>query len=107
MSNKNRTRTLKILQNRENKNDKKIYFKPIKYPTIPHTDKDLYILTTSGDRLDILADKFYGDIRLWWIIATSNPGLIKGDSYNLKPNLEIRLPSSINFILREYEKLNK
>ena len=102
MSNKNRTSSLKTLNFQ-----RKPYFKPIKYPPIPYSSNDLYILTTTGDRLDLLANNFYKDIRLWWIIAASNPGIVKGDSYSLKPNLEIRIPSNINNILREFEKINK
>ena len=31
----------------------------------------VYVLK-SGERLDILADKFYGDGKLWWIIAAAS-----------------------------------
>ena len=48
------------------------------YPNIP-TDlqNDIYIRTTSADRLDKLALHFYNDASMWWIIATTN-GLGKG-----------------------------
>ena len=26
---------------------------------------------------------------MWWIIATANPGVVKRDTFNLKPGLEI------------------
>ncbi len=37
-----------------------------------------YILhmVVSGDRLDRLAHHYYGDPRLWWIIAQANPGYL-------------------------------
>ena len=28
------------------------YYKPLQYPTIPPTSKDIYIITTAGERLD-------------------------------------------------------
>ena len=67
---------------------------------------DVYITTSVGDRLDLLADTFYNDVDLWWIIATANPDVIRRDSYNLKPGLEIRIPLNTEEILREYENLN-
>lgn len=35
-------------------------------------DGDVYIKTTSIERLDKLAYTFYGDASLWWILATEN-----------------------------------
>lgn len=32
-----------------------------------------------GDRLDRLAERYYGDPRLWWAIAQANPGLLLPD----------------------------
>ena len=40
------------------KEDRKNYFKPLRYPDIPLLSSDLYIRTTIGDRLDSLADRF-------------------------------------------------
>lgn len=28
-----------------------------------------------GERLDVLADAYYGDARLWWVIAQANPAV--------------------------------
>ena len=88
------------------KNRTKIY-KAIKYPNIPFDRDDLYVTTTHGDRLDLLAKQFYNDVKLWWIIATSNSGIIRKDSYSLKPGLEIRIPFNINKILSDFEQINK
>ena len=88
------------------KNRTKIY-KAIKYPNIPFDREDIYVTTTHGDRLDLLANQFYNDVKLWWIIATANPQNIRRDSYNLKPNLEIRIPGNIPTIIKEFENINK
>ena len=90
---------------RNNKN--KRYYRPLRYPNIPPSPNDIYIKTTVGDRLDSLAHQFYSDIRLWWVISTANPSIVRRDSYALKPNLEIRIPSNINRILKSFELLNK
>jgi nucleoid-associated protein YgaU len=33
----------------------------------------LHYVLHQGDRFDILADHFYGDSTLWWLIADANP----------------------------------
>ena len=82
-------------------------YKPIKYPPIPLTVDDIYIITTAGDRLDLLANQFYNDVRLWWIITAANPDVIRRDSYNLKPNLEIRIPTNLSPIIESFKEINK
>jgi hypothetical protein len=85
----------------------KRYFKPLKYPEIPLSIDDLYIITTNGDRLDLLADQFYGDVRLWWIISSANMNILRRDTVGLKAGLEIRIPFDIQDILNKFEELNK
>ena len=97
-----RLRTLKI----KNINRKRTY-RALKYPEIPLSIEDLYITTTDGDRLDLLANQFYQDVDMWWIIATANPGIIKRDTFNLKPGLEIRVPANPQGVMQEFESLNK
>ena len=97
-----RLRTLKI----KNLNKKRVY-KALKYPEIPLSVDDLYVITTDGDRLDLLANQFYQDVDMWWIIATANPGVIKRDTFNLKPGLEIRIPTDTQSIMQNFESLNK
>tara|TARA_R110001592_G_scaffold199717_1_gene448349 strand:- start:1192 stop:1497 length:306 start_codon:yes stop_codon:yes gene_type:complete len=100
---RNRLSYIKQLKNTRGKR----YYKPLNYPDIPLSTKDIYVLTTIGDRLDSLANQFYNDVRLWWVIASANPKVIRRDSYALKPNLEIRIPSNISNIIQKFERLNK
>ena len=87
--------------------NKKRYYKALKYPEIPLSINDIYVVTTSGDRLDLLANQFYKDVDMWWIIATANPGVVKRDTFNLKPGLEIRIPANPQGVMQEFEELNK
>ena len=87
--------------------EKKRIFKPLKYPDIPLSIEDIYVTTTVGDRLDSLAYQFYNDVDLWWIIVSSNPNVVRRDSFNLKPGLEIRIPANIQFVIEEFERINK
>jgi hypothetical protein len=61
-------------------------------PIVPFSDADVYIRTTSRERLDKLAYKFYGVESYWWIIAASN-SLGKGSLYVPK-NTKLRIPSA-------------
>jgi len=97
-----RLRTLKI----KNLNKKRVY-KALKYPEIPLSVDDLYVITTDGDRLDLLANQFYQDVDMWWVIATANPDIVKRDTFNLKPGLEIRIPTDTQSIIQNFESLNK
>ena len=58
-----------------------------------------------GDRLDILAHRYYNNSSLWWIIAQANPDNIRRDSYSVSAGLEIRIPRRINNILNSFKKI--
>ncbi len=59
-------------------------------PTIPTSDRDIYIVTTSSERLDHLAKQFYDDDSLWWIIGLVN-NVGKGTIY-VSDNIRLRIP---------------
>ena len=88
----------------ENKNR---YYTTTLYPEIPPNINDIYLLTEVGDRLDVLANTYYKDNSLWWIIARANPDKIRRDGLLLKPGLQIRIPSDVENILTQFANLNK
>lgn len=100
----NRLERLKI--RRDSLKGGKRTYKGIKYPSIPISSSDAYIIAKVGDRLDTMAYDFYKDSRLWWIISRANPNKIKRDSFFINPGLRIRIPIDINRIKDEYENLN-
>tara|TARA_R100000734_G_C3318558_1_gene112876 strand:+ start:4095 stop:4397 length:303 start_codon:yes stop_codon:yes gene_type:complete len=59
--------------------------------------EDIFIEVTTTDRLDNLADKFYGDPNLWVVIAQAN-ALGKGTLY-IKKGAILRLPANPNLII--------
>lgn len=65
-------------------------------PVVPQSINDTYIQTTSLERLDILAQTFYDDISLWWVIAAAN-GIGKG-SIIVPENTKLRIPAKIDII---------
>lgn len=74
------------------------------YPEIPLSENDSYIISTLGDRLDLLAFDFYGDTSLWWIIASANS--LPGDSLYIEPGFQLRIPTDILAILNQYKYTN-
>ena len=82
------------------------YYTNTQYPEIPPSINDIYVKTESGDRLDILADNFYQDTSLWWVIARANPDNIRRDGLLVKAGRQIRIPSNIQLILNTFENLN-
>lgn len=87
------------------KNTKDRVYKPTLYPNISIEDSDIFIMTKFGDRLDLLAYKYYGDTTLWWVIAKAND-ITDGD-FSLKPATELRIPGDVGKVLNDYERLNK
>jgi len=85
------------------KNGKR-YFKTVKYPVIERTLNDRYIIGQMGDRLDNLANKYYQDSSLWWIIARAN-NIGKGD-LTVPLGKQIRIPFNYITIVDEFNKLN-
>jgi hypothetical protein len=74
------------------------------YPDIPYTDTDQYVITTIGDRLDLLAFDVYKDVSLWWIIASANN--LPGDSLVPPIGMQLRIPTNIQAILNKYNSIN-
>ena len=87
--------------------NRKRFYKYIKYPEIPEDISDIYIITRIGERLDLLANKYYQNPDLWWVIMKANPNKLRRDSLLIKSGIQIRIPSDINSILISFEKLNK
>lgn len=81
------------------------YFKNAIYPDIPVTEDDIYIIATGGDRYDTLAQQFYGDSRLWWVIASANAS--KTDGLIAEPGVQLRIPANGQDALRRFEEFNE
>ena len=89
----------------KNSEGKQLY-QTTRYPEIPRSNSDLYVFTTVGDRFDTLAQQYYQDSSLWWIISIANSELTQ-NSLTPKIGSQIRIPSNPAPILAEYEVLNR
>lgn len=63
-------------------------------PSQPVTTTINYIshLYSSNDRLDLLANQYFGDPTQWWQIANANPDLNVLDWTSITPGTIIRIP---------------
>ena len=82
------------------------FYKYIKYPEVPLSFDDIYVITKTEDRLDLLAEQFYGDISLWWIISIANPKLVKRDSFFVPGGIQLRIPANRQSIIEDFNRLN-
>jgi hypothetical protein len=84
----------------------KPYIKGKQYPNIPLSETDIYIITTVGDRFDLLAYNYYRDSGLWWVIASANNNITKGLLFPT-PGTQLRIPTNINDVLKQFDQFNK
>jgi hypothetical protein len=70
-------------------------------PTIPQQPDDLTYQVLGTDRMDLLANRFYRDPRLWWVIAVANDIELIPTAFNAGDS--IRIPSP-RYVLQELFK---
>jgi hypothetical protein len=108
----NRYQDIQILRNiEETETLGPRYRKGTKYPEVPFNENDIYVITTQGDRYDLLAQQYYGDYTMWWIIAIANVGDYTSgvplNSLFIPEGTQLRIPVDIQNIMFEYTKLNR
>lgn len=81
-------------------------YKNLKYPEVPTSVDDIYVISVSGDRFDILANEYYGDPSLWWVISIANPELPQNSLY-LPLESQIRIPINPSQVVSSYISLNQ
>lgn len=74
------------------------------YPFIPENVNDIYVVATAGDRYDVLAQQFYKDSSLWWIIASANKS--SNGSLVPQPGVQLRIPASKEQALKLFDQVN-
>jgi hypothetical protein len=84
--------------------DGKRVYKSVIYPVIHQDSTDIYIITNDTMYLDVLADKYYKDVSLWWVIALAN-NIGKG-RLSVPSGIQLRIPGNIFKILNDYKLIN-
>lgn len=83
----------------------KTIYQTVKYPEIPLNPNDIYIIAYKGDRFDILADQYYNDSSLWWVISTANSGIPQNSLY-LPEGAQLRIPADVTSAINNFEAIN-
>ena len=99
-----RYQRIQVLDSKQGNNTVR-YYATTKYPTIPLDINDIYVITTVGDRYDTLANTFYSDPQLWWIISIAN-GSLNQNSIVPPIGSQIRIPSNPAKIISLFNALN-
>jgi len=84
--------------------DGKRFFGTRLYPTIAQDESDILYISNETDYLDSLANKFYKDTTLWWIIALANN--LGNGRMSVEAGLQLRIPTRIDRIIESYNRLN-
>jgi phage tail protein X len=86
--------------------NKKRVYQTTRYPEIPLSENDIYVITVQGDRFDILAQQYYDDSSLWWIISIANENLSQ-NSLVIPEGIQIRIPSNVSEVLNLFKQINQ
>jgi nucleoid-associated protein YgaU len=84
--------------------DKKV-LRTVIYPEVAASEEDYYIVSTAGDRFDILSRDFYGTTEYWWVIASNNPH-VRRDTLTITPGVQLRIPP-FQQARQQFESLNR
>lgn len=94
--------------------DGKLVYASSRYPEVPLSNNDTYVYTTAGDRFDTLANQYYKDSSLWWIISIANtavagtslPSDLPQDSLLIPQGSQIRIPADYISIVETFQNIN-
>ena len=73
-------------------------------PEVTTKTTDNIIIASIVDRLDNLANRFYNDRTLWWVIAAANN--LPGDSLFVTPGTQLIIPKDVSAILSKLDTIN-
>lgn len=90
-----------VLQSTQGKH----YRTTVVYPNVPPSEEDYYVISTGGDRYDTLAQQFYSDYTLWWIIAAANNS--ERASLFVEPGIQLRIPGNVENIINSFREINR
>ena len=85
-----------------------------RYPEVPLSESDIYVITTQGDRFDVLAQQYYNDSSLWWVISIANTGnagagtlpVLPQNSLVIPEGIQIRIPNNPLEVYNVFNQIN-
>jgi hypothetical protein len=86
--------------------DKKLVYVTSRYPEVPITSDDIYVYSVQGDRFDVLAQQYYKNSSLWWVISIANTDQLPQNSLVIPEGLQIRIPAFYVGIVSAFNTIN-
>jgi len=94
--------------------DGKTVYKTSRYPEVPLSENDIYVISIQGDRFDVLAQQYYGDSSLWWVISIANTGnagagtlpVLPQNSLVIPEGTQIRIPNNPIQVYNTFNQIN-
>jgi phage tail protein X len=86
--------------------NKKLVYRTSRYPEVLLSPNDIYVYTTQGDRFDTLAQQYYSDSSLWWVISIANTDKINQSTIVIPEGLQIRIPSTYANVIQDFNIIN-
>ena len=83
-----------------------LVYQTSRYPEVPLSENDIYVYTSQGDRFDILAQQYYKDSSLWWVISIANTDKLNQSTLVIPEGLQIRIPSNYSNVIRNFNAIN-
>ena len=59
-------------------------------------NNDIYLISQDGDRLDMLAQQYYGNTDLWWYIGRVN----HINTLNIPAGTSLRIPAKVSSVIK-------
>ena len=86
--------------------NKKLVYRTSRYPEVLLSPNDIYVYTTQGDRFDTLAQQYYSDSSLWWVISIANTDKVNQSTIVIPEGLQIRIPSNYANVIQDFNIIN-
>jgi phage tail protein X len=86
--------------------NKKLVYQTSRYPEVLLSPNDIYVYTTQGDRFDTLAQQYYNDSSLWWVISIANTDKVNQSTIVIPEGLQIRIPATYANIIQDFNIIN-
>ena len=84
----------------------KLVYRTSRYPEVPLSINDVYVYTTQGDRFDTLAQQYYSDSSLWWVISIANTDKVNQSTIVIPEGLQIRIPATYANVIQDFNIIN-
>jgi phage tail protein X len=94
--------------------DGNLVYQTSRYPEVQLSENDIYVYTTQGDRFDVLAQQYYKDSSLWWVISIANTGnagagtlvSLPQSTLVIPQGIQIRIPANYINVVRNFTAIN-